>query len=165
MQSSFFDLSERHALLEQLGDPLPKIAFNLELKSMPGCEYPGIEDRVLDEVRKRGLLEQTLFSCFYDRALARVREREPAARIGLLISRRSNMGIEERAERLGAEAVHPEMTLVNRALVEQLHGRDWHVNVFTADEEDDLRRLIALGVDGIFTNVPARLCEILRERR
>lgn len=25
MQSSFFDLSERHALLEQLGDPLPKI--------------------------------------------------------------------------------------------------------------------------------------------
>ena len=25
MQSSFFDLSDRHALLEQLGDPLPKI--------------------------------------------------------------------------------------------------------------------------------------------
>ena len=103
----------------------------------------------------------TLFSCFFDPALARLRSLEPAARIGLLVSRRSNLAIAERAEKLGAEAVHPELALATRELIDDLHGRGYQVNVFTVDDASDQRRLIGWGVDGIFTNVPAQLRELL----
>jgi glycerophosphoryl diester phosphodiesterase len=38
------------------------------------------------------------------------------------------------------------------------------VNVWTVNEEADLRRMIALGVDAIMTNYPQRLKQILDER-
>ena len=139
----------------------PEIGWNLELKTHPKHDYPGLEARVLAEVKKRGLLERTLFSCFFDTALARLREIEPAARIGLLVSRRSNLAIAERAERLGAEAVHPELSLADEALVADLHARGYRVNVYTVDDPEDQRRLIGWGIDGIFTNVPAQLRAIL----
>jgi glycerophosphoryl diester phosphodiesterase len=145
-------------MLDRLGS---SIAFNLELKCHPDADYPDLPERALDEVRKRDLLSQSLFSCFFDPALARVRELEPRARVGLLVSRRSNVKILERAERLGAEAVHPELAITTRELVDELHGAGYRVNVFTVDGEDDQRRLVDWGVDGIFTNVPGRLRQLL----
>jgi glycerophosphoryl diester phosphodiesterase len=38
------------------------------------------------------------------------------------------------------------------------------VHVFTVDDERDLARLIEWGVDGIFTNAPARLRALLGQR-
>jgi glycerophosphoryl diester phosphodiesterase len=143
-----------------------EIPFNLELKALPDdvTPYRGLEERVLAEVRRRGWLARTLFSSFYDAALARLRELEPAARIGLLVSTRSAARMLERAARLGAEAVHPARPLVREGLVAEIHGAGLRVHVFTVDDPEDQRRLIEWGVDGIFTNVPARLREILDSR-
>ena len=142
-----------------------RVAFNLELKSQRRFPYPDLPEKVLAEVRARDLLGRTLFSCFYDPALQQLRELEPAARIGLLISPRSNFAIARRAKRLGAEAVHPEVGLVDRALVERLHGRGWKVHVWTVDAEEEQQRLLDWGVDGIFTNVPGQLAALLAKRR
>lgn len=144
--------------LDAVGD---RIAFNLELKRFPDYDYPGLEERVLDEVRKRSLVGQTLFSGFFDTALARVRELEPAARLGLLVSPRSNIAVLERAARLAAEAVHPQLEITTRELVDELHGGGYKVHVFTVDDPDDQRRLIDWSVDGLFTNLPAQLREIV----
>lgn len=144
--------------LDAVGDRIP---FNLELKRGAGGDYPGLAERTLDEVRRRGLLEQTLFSAFYDSALEEVRRLEPSARVGLLVSRRGCVAVEERARGLGAEAVHPERAVLTEGMLRQLQSAGYRVNVFTVDAEADLRRLVAWGVDGIFTNVPARLRKIL----
>jgi glycerophosphoryl diester phosphodiesterase len=39
------------------------------------------------------------------------------------------------------------------------------VNVYTVDAPEDQARLIAYGIDGIFTNVPEQLRALLDERR
>ncbi len=62
---------------------------------------------------------------------------------------------------LGAEAVHPELSLLTKDLVAELHAGGFRVNVYTVDDEGDQRRLIDWGVDGLFTNVPARLSKLL----
>ncbi len=144
--------------LDAVGERIP---FNLELKSHPDYLYPELPELALAELRARGLLDRTLFSCFYDPALARLRELAPDARIGLLVSRRSNLGILERARKLGAEAVHPELAIASAELTSELHDAGFRVHVFTVDSEADQRRLLEQGVDGLFTNLPARLRRLI----
>jgi glycerophosphoryl diester phosphodiesterase len=145
-------------LLDRLGD---RIAWNLELKRGTRGEYPGLEAAALDEVRGRGLIGRTLFSSFYDPVLARLRALEPAARIGLLISRRYPVQMVERARALGAEALHPEGSLVTPALVEEAHAAGLAVHVFTVDDPEEMGRLLDWGVDGLFTNYPDRMRTLL----
>jgi glycerophosphoryl diester phosphodiesterase len=133
------------------------IAFNLELKKGTRAEYAGLEAQAIDAVRARGIAGRTLFSSFYDPVLARLREAAPEARIGLLISRRYPVRIVERARALGAEAIHPEAPLVDAALVDAAHEAGLAVYVFTVDDPAEMRRLLSLGVDGLFTNHPDRM--------
>lgn len=133
------------------------IAFNLELKKGTRAEYEGLEAQAIEAVQTRGIAERTLFSSFYDPVLARLRAAAPEARIGLLISRRYPVRIVERARALGAEAIHPEAPLVDAALVETAHEAGLAVYVFTVDAEAEMRRLLSLGVDGLFTNHPDRM--------
>lgn len=144
--------------LDAVGEAIP---FNLEIKRGNSEDYAGLERIVLDEVKRRGLLEKTLFSSFYDSILDRLRRLEPSARIGLLISRRAPISIEERADRIEAEAIHLERPVVTQTLVERLQAEGYRVHVFTVDDPDDQRRLIEWGVDGIFTNAPGALRTLL----
>lgn len=149
---------ERVPTLDELLDEFgARIALNLELKRGTRGLYEGLEADVLAAVGARGLLAGTLFSSFYDPVLARLRALAPDARLGLLISVRFPREIVARARALGAEAIHPEAPLVDRALVEEAHAAGLRVFVFTVDAEDEMRRLLALGVDGLFTNLPDRM--------
>jgi glycerophosphoryl diester phosphodiesterase len=148
-------------LLDGFGD---RIRFNLEFKRPRSGAYPGLEAHVLREVERRDLVGPTLFSCFYDPVLATLRGLSAKARIGLLISRRAPIEIEKRARALGAEAIHPELELVTTEMVRSAHHVGFKVHVFTADDRDDQSRLLDMGVDGIFTNLPGQLRDLLSER-
>lgn len=145
-------------LLDGFGSRIP---LNLELKQAGRGAYPELPALAAAGVRRRGLLERTLFSSFYDPVLRELRRVEPAARIALLLSRRAPQGWVERAHALSAEAVNPELPLVDRAFVERAHAEGLAVYVFTVDPPDEMRRLLDLGVDGLFTNVPDRMRQLV----
>jgi len=156
---------ERVPLLAEVLDRFgSRIAFNLELKRGTRAEYPGVEAEALAAVQQRGLLARTLFSSFYDPVLARLRQLSGAARIALLLSHQSAERPIERARLLGAEAINPWRGLVRRELVEAAHDAGLAVYVFTVDEVDEMQRLLALGVDGLFTNFPDRMRALLSPR-
>ncbi len=149
---------ERVPILEDVLDCFgAAIPFNLEFKRGPAGPYPGLERDALAAVEARGLLSETLFSSFDDPVLARLRALSPAARIGLLVSARSAERAIERARALGAEAIHPWFGLVGGALVATAHDAGLAVHPYTVDDVADMRRLLDLGVDGLFTNYPERL--------
>lgn len=141
-------------LLDGFGGRIP---FNLELKRGTRAEYEDLEADALGAVRERELLGRTLFSSFYDPVLARLRRSEPAARVGLLISRRYPQDWLARARALAAEAINPEACLVDGRLVDEAHAAGLRVLVFTVNEADEMARLLGLGVDGLFTNYPDRM--------
>jgi len=156
---------ERVPLLHEVLDEVaPQIPLNLELKIGTRGAYPGLEAATLAEVSRRGMLAQTLFSSFYDGVLAELRKQSAAARIALLISRNSEANWAQRARSLGAEALNPELAQVTPELVRAAHGEGLAVYVFTVDPEDQMRRMRDLGVDGLFTNWPARLRRLLQAR-
>jgi len=70
----------------------------------------------------------------------------------------------QQAIRLGCAAWHPFHTLVTPRRLARAHAAGLRVHTWTVDRPVLARRLLRLGVDGVFTNDPARLSP-LRNRR
>jgi glycerophosphoryl diester phosphodiesterase len=146
-------------VLDRFGDVLP---FNLEIKTrVDGTPYAGLQQMALDQVIARGLLDRTLFSSFSDEVLSELRDRSDAARLGVLVSPRAPDDIFERASAVAAVAINPHFVLAKADLVDEAHDRGLAVYVYTVDDADQMRGLLELGVDGIFSNYPDRLREVV----
>ncbi len=146
-------------VLARFGDVLP---FNLEIKTRrDGRGYPGLQKMVVDQVVARGLTDRTLFSSFSDEVLLELRELSSVARLGVLVDPRAPDAVFERAEAVGAEAINPHFVLVKPELVDSAHTRGLAVYVYTVDDPAQMRDLLELGVDGIFSNYPDRLREVV----
>lgn len=148
-------------LLDRFGD---RVSFNLELKRGLDRVYDGLEAQVLSEVEGRGLLSRTLFSCFEDSVLARLRACSDAARLAVLVSPREPARVLERAAQVGAEAVNPHAMLVDDAFVRSAHGAGLSVYPYTANAPEEMKRLLDCGVDGVITNFPRPLRELIDAR-
>jgi len=149
-------------VLDRFGSRIP---FNLELKRGRRALYADLVGVSLEAVERRGLLERTLFSSFDDPVLAELRAQSARARLALLVSPRSARRAFARARAFGAEAINPWRTQATPELIAEAHAEGLAVHVYTVDAEPELRRLIDAGVDGIFTNFPARLRALLLSPR
>jgi len=154
---------QRVPTLEEVLDRFgPRIPFNLELKTRAEGPYPGLEAATLAAVEARGLLEATLFSCFDDGVLARIRALRDDARVALLVSPRTAGREVERARSLGACALNPWLGMASPELVSEARAAGLGVFVFTVDQPADMRRLVGLGATGLFTNFPERMRALWR---
>jgi glycerophosphoryl diester phosphodiesterase len=153
---------ERVPTLDEVLDAFAgRIAFNLELKCASTGPYPGLEELALAAVRERDLLAGTLFSSFSDAVLARLRALCPEARLGVLVSPREPGEPLERARAVGAEALNPWFGLATRPWIEAAHAARLAVYPYTVDAEADMRRLLEWGADGLFTNHPDRMRQLV----
>jgi glycerophosphoryl diester phosphodiesterase len=59
---------------------------------------------------------------------------------------------------------HGRATVVTERFVRRAHRRGLAVHVWTIDEPAEMRALLALGVDGIVSDFPARLTQVIAER-
>ena len=153
---------ERIPTLDEVLDRFgSEVAFNLEIKSASDGAYPGLEAAALRAVENRGLLASTLFSSFCDGVLGRLRAMSSEARLAVLVSARRPAGALERARAVGAEALNPWFGLASTDLIDAAHAEGFAVYPYTVDEPAELRRCLDVGVDGLFTNYPDRLRELL----
>ncbi len=141
--------------------------LNLELKAESVEEAIGTA-RVVAPVLG-GLDAETssrvLVSSFHLPAVAEIRRLLPSVRVaGLFANGEWARGqIVPKALELGVEAIHPGWRLASRRLVRQAHDAGLRVNVWTANHPATIRRLLAWGADGIFSDFPERVV-ILRAR-
>lgn len=133
-----------------------RCALNVELKA------EGVEAEVCRLVRAHDALADTIVSSFDWDSLAAARRIEPALALGVLADRRADAMLEA-ASRLGALSVNPRYDLVNAAMVKRAHESGLQLLVWTIDKPARMRRMIAMGVDGIMTNYPARLAALLAQ--
>jgi len=149
------------------GEPIPTLdevfavtagqcALNIELKSGQ------VENEVVALMREWKALESSMVSSFDWDRLARMREIEVAVRIGILAEKNVPRMLDA-AARLSAYAINPRFDLVSSELCDTAHARGLKVLVWTVDAPELMRLLIGCGVDGIMTNHPARLREVLSE--
>lgn len=139
-----------------------RLLLNVELKST-SIHDRGLERTVLAQIEQHGVSDRVLISSFNPFALRRVRQIAPRVPLGLLYA--PNLPLPLRRAWLAFlaphEARHPEHTMVDARYMAWARKRGYRVYAWTVDEPDEMRRLIALGVDGIITNVPDVLRRVL----
>lgn len=131
-----------------------RCGLNLEIKGA------GIERRICETIIRHRALATTIVSSFDWDALAVVRRYEPQMRVGLLASQWPARLVGAAFE-LRADSINPRADIVTEDLCIAAHERNLSVLAWTADESAEMRRLIACGVDGIMTNYPERLRELM----
>jgi glycerophosphoryl diester phosphodiesterase len=154
--------SERIPLLEEVLE-LVKCRngqINLEVKgsSLPESLATVEAIQPLLEGLDDDFRDQIVVSSFEHRAIALLKERLPWLRIGVLYGGQwRDQDLVPPALTLGAEAIHPEVGLLTKELVEHAHQANLRVNVWTANSWMRIRRLLSWGVDGIFSDYPERV--------
>lgn len=146
------------------GQPVPTLAEALELTRgrallVAEIKQPGIEEAVARAIREAGALADVMVWSFFPQALEGMRRAEPRLPTCLLIAPQMVERwpqMRELALRLGAQGVSVFHQGVNEGLVASARRGALAVFAWTADGEEEIRRLLALGVDGIVTNYPER---------
>lgn len=138
----------------ELKEILPRVApdlqlLNIELKN-DGNLYPGLEKRLLEELYARApqMLPKILFSSFDYNTLARIRQLDKNARIGLL-TRSFDVS---KALDLQAESVHMNYTRFVPTVAQECRHNGLKVYLYTVNEVPLARTLQQQGADGIFTD-------------
>jgi len=124
--------------------------------------YPGIEAKVLDEIERAGVRRLATIVSFDLETLHRVRQLDSRISLGLDVSR-SLLAL-RRVRSLAGKIVLPHWAIASRGFIRRAHQRSICVFTWTVDQPARMKRKIADGADGIITNYPARLAELLRRQ-
>jgi glycerophosphoryl diester phosphodiesterase len=133
-----------------------------------GRAYPGIERRVVEHLRARGLSGRASVQSFDDATLRRVHALEPGVRTMLLIGRArmttyGSMPADpiRWAVDVGAADLGIDFRLIDARLVAAARAAGVRLAAWTVNTDEDLRRMAALGVDLIMSDRPDRARQLL----
>ena len=107
-------------------------------------------------------IDNVIVSSFHHDKIKRLQELEPKLKLALLTNSEF-IEIEKYLSNNGLKpySYHPELDLISKKDVEILHENGIKVFVWTVNKEEDLAYLEKLGVDGVITNYPDIMKELL----
>ncbi len=153
---------ERIPVIEEVLDFARETGIELYLEMKTG-RGAGAEPAIVKAIRAAGAFQRVRVICFDAQLLLRVREMEPAIRVGLLFSRRLRHPV-RRALAAGADALLPQARRASQKLIAEARGAGLKVIVWTVNDPKTMQVLIERGADGIMTDFPDRLAGILRNQ-
>lgn len=154
-------------LFEDLLGTFPEARVNIDPK------HDGAVDALVEVIKKCDAVDRVCIGAFSDRRLARVRSLlgpsvcTSLGPRGIARLRSASFGLP--GGRLPAPCAQVPtgakgVTLVDTRFVREAKRRDIKIHVWTIDDAAEMHRLLDLGVDGIMTDRPAVLREVLEAR-
>ena len=150
------------------GEPMPSLAgiaayclrngfaLDIEIKPTPGDEAQ--TGRVVAAEAARlwaGQARQPLLSSFSPEALQTARDAAPQLPRALLLDSLRDAWFDQ-ARALACMAVVTHHPLMDAAVITRLRGAGMRALVYTVNDPEEARRLVALGVDGVITDAVYR---------
>lgn len=153
------------------GEPIPtlpevldlveqKVGINIELKSWNGCAA-AVADCLRDYLAEGWPANRLMVSSFHLPELWEFKQLLPQVPLAALYCGvpLDWAGV---AVELGARCLNISGEFVDTKLIADVHQRDLRMNVYTVNDIDELQRLRAAGVDGVFTDYPDRMLAALK---
>jgi len=150
----------------------PRARFNLELKE----HLPGMVEQCVRVVADAARAYDVLLTSANDALMAQLRAHVAAERVGVALGASTGEVARFAVAALRGETPTPGpmalqipsafagRPLVTPELVAHAHRHGVQVHVWTIDAPEEMHALLDLGVDGIVTNFPGRLAQLLAAR-
>lgn len=132
------------------------IFLNIEIKE------PDIVDKVVGQIETYDMVDEVIISSFYHNALVKAKELNPGITTAPLFMHRP-VSIANLASITQSEGLHPWFEYADKSFVNEAHKKNIFVNVWTVDDEETMRKMVKIGVDGIITNDIETLVEVLNK--
>lgn len=153
-----------------------RFRFDLELKRVPfyaaviGDDFdarrPGqLERKLVEQTQAAGMVERTAVRSFDHRCVRALRQLEPRLTAGVLVAETAPVAPADLVRRADAQFYCPSFQFLDNVQVRQLHAEGVRIVPWTVNEPDAWQRLLDWGVDGITTDFPDRLAEMLRAKK
>lgn len=164
-QISYHNLATIRQLDAGLGEQVPTLwevmqvisgrcDLNIELKSIEDLvPLLRLLDLAVEQLNFK--YDQFLLSSFNHHLLYEVKQLQPRLQIGALTASYP-LDYAAFAQKLQAFSIHICVDFISEAFVKDAKSRGLAVFVYTVDEEDDIKMMKDIGVDGIFTNYPTK---------
>jgi glycerophosphoryl diester phosphodiesterase len=148
--------AEKIPTLEEVFDlTMGKYLINIELKNY---HAPGdrLVEKVFDLVVKRKMNNSVIFSSFLPGNIIKIRRLLPDVPAALLTlgGLVGKLELSPFLRFLSPHFIHPDYQLIDEKFIQREHAHHRRVNVWTVDDEANLRRFVKAGVDGIITDDP-----------
>ena len=143
-------LDEALALIES------KVILQIELKGS------GTAQPTVSAIMNAGKEDHVVLTSFMHQELQDARRLNSRLRLGVLWGRLP-VDVMQQTKQLGAEALHVWHEFVDQSLVTEAHAQGLLVRAWNTSSEEDMRRLIALGIDAIGSDRPDVLIDVCRQ--
>jgi glycerophosphoryl diester phosphodiesterase len=150
-------------LADVLAQVRDRVTLNVEIKS--ARDLGVIEPKLAALVAAEHAAEWVVFSSFHSEGVRNMRAAAPWARLGVLCDEDPRTRGLALANEVNAEMLIPGRRWLDARIVEEAHVRGLDVWVWTVNEPGEMRRLIALGVDALFSDYPERFAGLAQLSR
>ena len=157
----------RIPMLEEVVVTYPEVSFVVDLKT------DNLVKPLHDLIERLGLHERLIVGSFSDRRLQEFRDAS-AGRVATstgatlarswLVASRVGRGVVGEASALQLPRHSRGLRVIDRKLIESAHAHGLQVHVWTVNNRSEMAELLDLGVDGIITDRPDVLKEVLEDR-
>jgi len=158
--------------LKEVFTEFPDYRINIEIKQLD----PPIELKVLELIEEAGMVDKVLVVSRYYEVMKRFRALDGDTATGASESELRDFMVclklkvvpfyTPKADAFQVPEWHDKYHIVTQAFLKAAHSKNIKVHVWTVNDEDSMRRLLEIGVDGIITDYPDRLNKVLaREKR
>ena len=122
--------------------------------------YEDIEQKLIDIIYKHKINRKVILSSFNHYSIDKCNKISKGINTGILYME----GIYKPynyAKTVGANAIHPHFQAINEEVIKETQKHRTQINVFTVDNEEKMKFLLDMKVDGIITNCPDILNKIM----
>lgn len=133
---------------------------NVELKTGI-IYYPGLEQKVIDLIRKYNLEEKVIVSSFNPLSLIETQRLDPTFPLALLVEEQGLKNAGYVCKHFQFTYYHPSIKEITKEGVDECKNHGIDVNIWSANTQSDLEHCIEIGASGIFTNFPKEMRELL----
>jgi glycerophosphoryl diester phosphodiesterase len=151
---------ERIPCIEELFELAQERDLGLYLEMKTPCA-PGAERAVVAAIRAAKAEVRSTVICFDLAVLQRVRKLAPELAVGLLFNKRMPDAV-ARAASVRASAILPHAGRVTPRVITEAKRLGMQVVTWTVNDPRKMRKLMAMGVDGIMSDFPERVAAVAR---
>ncbi|MGG0281542.1 glycerophosphodiester phosphodiesterase [Bacillus pacificus] len=137
--------------------------YYIETKSPD--EYPGMEEKLLEIINHYEIQDKVIIQSFSEESLQKIHNLNVNIPLVQLLSYKKAVQLTEpeiKKYKTYCIGLGMNYKYIDSAYVKRIKKHGLEVHPFTVDNEQDMKKLLLWGVDGMFTNYPDRLHSVLK---